>query len=246
MSRPLVVGGATVADRDVEQPVRPEAQLAAVVVELRVLDAQHLTSAGGIHRGTVRARVVDTPLGHHVVVVVRRKVALVDGGPRRAGLGLGLVGVEESGLLVVGAEGQSEQASLVVVDEEAAEIEPHCAQIGEQTRRRRLIIVVGRDRPDLASLLHHEQGMLLAGGGHGADRVDEPVSDALQVDGDVALRNQLGNGIGDPRSERYHRRGRDDGGNQGCNPNGDSEATKHVSSSAEGRGDLPSPEWTPR
>src|SRR5260370_30333291 len=159
--RASIVGGAAITDRDVEEAVGTEPDIATVVVELWVGDPENLPSTGWVDNRVIGAGGVHTPLGDHVVVIGKSTVALVDAQLGRALVGLRLVGIDQAVLPVVGVEGEPEEASLVVVDEETTEVQPLGAQVREEPLGAgavvlATIVVADRDRPDLAVLLRDD------------------------------------------------------------------------------------------
>ncbi len=61
MARALVAGGSTVAEPDVEQTVRPEGDVAAVVVGLGLVLGEDLPARRLVHRAGTVDRVLDDP-----------------------------------------------------------------------------------------------------------------------------------------------------------------------------------------
>jgi hypothetical protein len=171
-----------VAGADVEVPVRPEGELAAVVVRLvRVGDPQE-TSLGG--RGAVGVRAAPAVLGDDQRAA---RVRVVD--------------VETPVRPVRGVEGQAQEPSLPAARDPRLDVEE-----GRREERSGL-----RDDPDPASLLDHEQAARAVAGVGERDRLREPGSHGDEAQGDGRLRRrwrharheqgrheQAGGGDGDP------------------------------------------------
>src|SRR5258708_3828977 len=216
--RASIVGGAAITDRDVEEAVGTEPEIATVVVELWVGDPENLPSAGWVDRRVIGVGVVHTPLGDHVVVIGERTVALVCTQLGRALVGLRLVGVDQAVLPVVGVEREPEEASLVVVDEETTEVQPLGTQVREESPGAGAvvlatatftvmvtfvtIVVADRDRPDLAVLLGDEEMVLVVRSEGRSYRRAESAGHGVEADSHVTPLDQGRDRISDSWSER--------------------------------------------
>ena len=142
-----VIGLAAVAERDVEEPIRPEAEGAAVVVGLGFVDAEDLAPAGRIDLVGIGG--IDPPLGDHRLMVVRDSRRHHVDEIRRAVDRLGRVGVDQGMMREIGMGRQAEQTALVVV------AKGHQAAAHIQQRRRQLVGPIGHD-PRQAHLIVDE------------------------------------------------------------------------------------------
>jgi hypothetical protein len=169
-----VVGAAAVAHRDVQHPVGPEGQVAAVVVELRPVHAHELAPAGGIGHAPRRR-----PLGQDVLMVWRhaRRHRAREG--RQPDDGLRGVGVQLSVRPVVGVERHPQEAALVEGSRPAdaqrhqppADVQDQCLGPGRQV-----------DTPELARLVDHVQAGGVARGRDRLHRRYQVLGHDLQVD----------------------------------------------------------------
>jgi len=149
----VVIGAASVAQRDVQIAIRPEREHSAVVVGLRLVDAEDRVARCGIN--PVRVVGVNQPGGDDALVIHR--LTRVQGNRVVSGTGHGLAGVGENASVPrtgrvdkVRVERQPQQASLVVAGVEAHEL---AAQVKKRVILQRAIL----EEPNLAGLVQDEQ-----------------------------------------------------------------------------------------
>ena len=156
----LVVGAAAVTEADVEEAVGAEDEGAAVVVELRLVEAQHLARAAGIDGRAGIGRVRYVPFGDHALAVGRRagRQGREVGRARRR---LGRERVDEAVRRVARIERDAEEAALVVgAGPEHAERNHARGDVEEDALR-----AVGQvDAPEDAGLIDDEEELRIDAG----------------------------------------------------------------------------------
>ena len=203
---PLVVGHAAVAEGNVEHAVGPESDVAAVVVELWLLDPhQHPRAAGVDHRARPLG-ILDPPLADHAQAgVVCPGLAVGQGSEvGRPGVErLRGVGVDQAVPPVVGMEGQTEQAPLVEAartegSERYQQVGPVRADVeeGERVGHTAVLVRLELDRGDGADLVDHEELFVVARCVDAQHRRGEAVGHELQLELGIADRDLLRYRIG--------------------------------------------------
>jgi hypothetical protein len=206
----LVVGRSAITDGDVEQAVGAERQVAAVVVELRLVDAHQHATGGGIDLDPVGSPVLDRPLGHHRLPAAGRGARLrreVCGGCRV----LGGERVEQSVVPESGVEGKAEEAALVVGepgDDLGQVAHQQAGQVGDEPPA--VVVTVSAlvastvtvstapvhgDAPELPVLVRHEQVVPVAGRSGRRDRRLKSPGHRLQRDVDARRRDRRGDRV---------------------------------------------------